>query len=152
MERFNKALALQAQNNSLIVAHSTMRATIKAGTVATTGLRLENKNDYNDKQIIGMYVRVNADASDVKRSKEGNLLIIQDWAEQTFLTIQNNNTLILDQIPLSKLIPATGEVYVKVWIPKFSPSTSKFTFTGNLTDGTDDRDIEIGFIHDEILD
>lgn len=142
--------AIAAQDHDMIPYYSNMRATIKNGTNATSGLLLENKNDFNDKNIIGIWLRVNADASDIKTSKEGNLLIIKAWAEQTFFTFQEGNTILLDQMPLTNFIPPVGQTYVKVWIPKFSPSTSKFTFSNTTLTDTVDRDIEFGFIHDEL--
>lgn len=137
------------QDSQIIPLSTTMKATITAGTVAKTGLVLENVNDYNNKNIIGIALRVNP-ASGTKTGKNGNLLIEQNWADNAFIEFKNGSDTILDQICLAQLIPATGQNYVPVFIPNFTPSTSKFTFSGSLTDATYSRDIEFTFIHSDL--
>lgn len=141
---------VEIQKAQIIPRSTTMKATIKAGAVAKTGLVLENKTEnYNNKNIIGIALRVNA-ASGTETSSNGNLLIEQNWADNTFLELKNGSTTILDNICIAQLIPPTGKNYVPVFIEIFSPSTSKFTFSGSLTDGSDDRDIELILIHSEL--
>ena len=144
----NNVLVLQQTN--VMPKVTSMKAVIKTNDAPRTGLTLENRNDFNTKNIIGIALRVNIDANDTKTAKDGGRLIIKEWADNGFWEIKKGTETLYDQIPLSMLIPPQGESYVKLFIPDFDPSVSKFTFSTLAADAVRDRVIELQFIHSEL--
>jgi hypothetical protein len=144
----NNILVLQQTN--VIPRSTSMKAVVQANTAPKTGLTFENRNDFNSRNIMGVVLRVNNDNNDTKTGKDGGKLITKEWAENAFLSFQKGTNAIYDQIPLSSLIPAAGENYVKLWIPDFDPSSSKFTFSAGLLDAVNPRTIELIFVHSEL--
>ena len=141
------AEVLEHHANNAIPVYTTIRATVLKGKKGVTGLQFEGKNDYNNKNIIGIKLLVNESDTSKACSLEGNLLITKEWAEQIFIEVKHDSITSFQNIPLSQLIPATGESYVKVWIPFFQTSASKFSFPKDLIDTANDRDIVFALIH-----
>jgi hypothetical protein len=141
---------LEHHRNNAVPVYSTLRATIKKGTKPKTGLTFENRDNFNSRNIIGFRIRVNPDSSGKAISKEGNLLITREWAEQIFLEFKIGSQTVFDQIALSSLIPTSNEPYIKVFFPVFQPSVSKFTFPVDLLDAVADRDIVLELIHSDL--
>jgi hypothetical protein len=144
------AEVLEHHANKAIPVFTTMRAVIKKGNKATTGLLFEGRNDSNNRNIIGLKLLVNDTADGKACSVEGVLLITKEWAERSFLEIKHGTNTTFEQIPLSQLIPQAGEPYVKVWIPYFQTSVSKFTFPTELIDALNDREIVLALIHSDL--